>query len=241
MKSNIIYSDEMLNAYIDEELGRNDHINISATMALDCNLRARVEELRVVRSLVKISYEKLDLTPTSLPTNKQFGKIMLSVAASLILMVGTLAGWLANQFSSSPSLLDLAQTIENRTSIKTGKNNIMLHLSSNNKHQWKVVLDEIVQTLDSANDKHSDVKVHLVTNGGAINVARLKNNPFAARIQNMMKKYPNFTMQVCRQTLERLYYSKNKKVKLVPGTEIVRSALGEVIKRRQEGWLYLKI
>jgi len=240
VKANIFYSDEMLNAYIDDELEQNDHINISAAMASDYNLRARVEELRVVRNLVKISYE-LDLNPSTLPTNKKFGKAMLGLAASLILMIGVLAGWVANQFSSTPSLLDLAQTIEKRTSIKTGKNNIMLHLSSNNRHQWKVVLDEIVQTLDSANERNSDIKVHLVTNGKAINVARLDNNPFAKRIRGMMKKYPNFTIQVCRQTLERLYYSKNKKLKLLPGTEIVRSALGEVIKRRQEGWLYLKI
>ena len=241
MKSNVIYSDEILNAYIDDELQQSDYLNISSALAKDLNLRSRVEELRVVRSLVKVSYEKLDTDTIGYTKKQHTNKGWLSIAASMILMLGVLTGWLMNQYTASPTLFDMAHTIENRTTEKIGKSNIMLHLSSDNRYRWKVVLDEIEQTLVSADEKQSDLQVHLVTNGKAVKVARLNNNPFATRIQQMMKKYPNFTMQVCRQTLERFYYSKNKAVNLLPGAEVVRSALGEIIKKRQQGWLYLKI
>jgi len=240
VNSNVIYSDEILNAYIDNELDQNDYVNISSALVTDQNLRTRVEDLRAVRSLVKECYQRLDsgsIDPVKSPNNKAW----LSIAASMILMLGILTGWLINQYSTSPTLFDIAHTIENRSTEKIGKSNIMLHLSSKNRYRWKVVLDEIEQTLISANKKDFNLQVHLVTNGEAIKVAHLDNNPFASRIQNMMNKYPNFTMQVCRQTLERLYYSKNRSVKLLPGAEVVRSALGEIIKKRQQGWLYLKI
>ena len=241
MKSNVFYSDEILNAYIDNELQHSDYSNISAALAVDSELRTRVEELRVVRSLVQISYKKIDFDTDKHAFQPGPNRLWQSIAASIILVVGLTAGWLANQYSASPTLLELAQTIESRASSKLGKNNIMLHLSTSNRYRWKIVLDEIEQTLVSAEKKHSKVNVHLVTNGDAINVARLENNPFSTRIQRLMEKYPNFSMQVCRQTLERLYYSKKKKVKLLPGAEVVQSALGEVIKKRRQGWLYLKI
>jgi len=241
VNTNVLYSDEMLNAYIDDELHHDDYVTISAALTTDHVLRARIEKLRVVHSLVQVSYRELEMDDAIYLKSRFLERTQLALAASLFLMVGALLGWMVNHYYTSPSLFDMAHTIENRTSAKAGKSNIMLHLSSDNPYRWKVVLDEIEQALVSASTHHSDLQVHLVTHGKAIKVAQLEKNPFADRIQHMMKKYPNFTIQVCRQTLERMYYSKNKSVKLLPGAEIVRSALGEIIKKRQQGWLYLKI
>ena len=91
MNSDTLYSDEMLNAYIDGELKKSVALKLSETLLTDLTLRARIEELRIIRDLVRLSYNRKTCKEI-----RYFGILFknaraLSVAVSVLILVGILS------------------------------------------------------------------------------------------------------------------------------------------------------
>jgi len=236
--------DELLNAYIDNELDRSMALKISALIARDSGLRARMEELRTVKDLTRLSYapatEKAS-TPVIMAYLKN--RWFLPSAASLLFFVGALGGWFANSHSEKNSLLSIATHVDDTRNTAAGntERNVMIHVTSQDKFRWKIILGEIERTLRKARASGKNFKLQLVTNGKGIGLIRKSNNDFAEKLHQLIKTYPNFAVQACAQTIKRLYKEKHTRFQVLPGVRVVPSAIGEVIDKRRNGWVYIKI
>ncbi len=237
--------DELLNAYIDNELDKPEALRISTLISQDSGLRARVEELRTVKDLTRLSYAPRSRKPSA-PIIMAYlkNRWFLPSAASLLLFVGALGGWFANYQSAKNSLLGIATHIDDtHTTAAAGKanRNVMIHVTSQDRFRWKIILGEIEKTLKAARAAGEHFKLQLVTNGKGIGLIRNNNDDFARKLRQLIKTYPNFAVQACAQTIKRLHKKNHTRFQVVPGVRVVPSAIGEVIDKRRNGWVYIKI
>jgi len=72
----------------------------------------------------------------------------------------------------------------------------------------------------------------LVTNAG---------NEYNRRLQKLQLKYQNLVVMACGQTLKRFKRSTGKPVDLLPDTNVVTSAINQIVKRQKQGWSYIRI
>jgi len=90
-------SNEHLNAYLDNELDSDERGEVMAALETDAALAKRLCELRNVKELTQFAYS---FPPTSRQAklHRKFGKqySAMAIAATLLLTVGTAAGWLAH-------------------------------------------------------------------------------------------------------------------------------------------------
>ncbi|MCK5721001.1 MAG: hypothetical protein KAI84_00555, partial [Gammaproteobacteria bacterium] len=61
------------------------------------------------------------------------------------------------------------------------------------------------------------------------------------RLQNLQLKYENLAVLVCGQTLKRVQREQGKKLNLLPNTNVVSSAINQIVKRQKNGWSYIRI
>lgn len=242
MNSDTLYSDEMLNAYIDGELKKSAALNLSEALLTDLTLRARVEELRVIRDLVRLSYNRQTCKEI-----RYFGILFkntraLSLAVSVLIIVGILSSVTTSYVSKSKTIYDIATAVDNIKSNKNKARNVMVHVTSADKYRWKIILNEIEKSLIMAESKGETFKLRLVTNAKGMGLVKhSKKNPFSKRLQKLIAEHPNFAVKVCKQTLERIESRSKRKFKVIPGAQIIPSALGEVIEKRKKGWIYIKL
>ena len=60
-----------------------------------------------------------------------------------------------------------------------------------------------------------------------------------ASLERLREAYPNLTYIACHQTADRLR-EKGVRVKLLPGVHFAPTALDEIVKRMQQGWVYIR-
>lgn len=60
------------------------------------------------------------------------------------------------------------------------------------------------------------------------------------RLARLRASYPSLALVACGQTAQRLRDS-GVEVRLLPGTTVATSALGQIVRRMQQGWAYVRI
>ena len=100
-------------------------------------------------------------------------------------------------------------------------------------------LDEVEDVLRSARSTHRSIEVEIVANGTGLDLLHAGITPYAARVAAMRAEFPNLGLVACGQTLQRLR-EQGIAVELLPGTEVAPSALDQVVKRLQTGWVYVR-
>mgnify|MGYP000052599505 CR=1 FL=1 len=63
--------------------------------------------------------------------------------------------------------------------------------------------------------------------------------PSLEKLEQLLAAYPNLAYVACNQTLDRLR-EKGGTVSLLPGVHVAPTALDEIVKRLQEGWVYIR-
>jgi len=98
------FSDEFLNAFVDDQLGADEKSRVYAQLNQDENTKRAVCELRTMHELVQFAYKDLPSAPRhSLGVGRE-NRLNMAVAASVTLVLGLVIGWVLHQ----PSARDLA-------------------------------------------------------------------------------------------------------------------------------------
>jgi hypothetical protein len=243
MINNEDFSDEILNAFIDDELSHDERTQILSALRQNEDLTQRVCNLQKVRGLVQLAYanETLPQSQNSNVNNSFSSKYRL--VAGILLFVGVFIGWYANQtYHSGYSSLNIAN---NARIIPANKKNetwqVMLHVSNNDPRRFDVLLSETEYLLESHKNNNQPIKIELLANGKGINLLKAGASSQAKRLNMLTKKYNNLMLSVCGKTLQRLQQDTGNKITLLPKTNIVRSAINQVTKRQKEGWSYIRI
>jgi len=243
MDSNKPYSDEHLNAFIDDQLGTSEKAELLDALRHDAELSQRVCKLQKIHNLVQLSYESIEV-PEHYQMDKkpvEQSKLKWVVAASVLLVVGTITGWYTNEAVSPKNLYDLAEIKQHSGPAKNDKWQLMLHVSSANTNRLNLVLDEAESLLQEYAAASKNLQLEILTNSEGIalvtNNQRLYNN----RLQNLQAKYDNLVVVACGETLKRIQKTQGKPVDLLPRTSVVTSAIKQIVKRQKQGWSYIRI
>ena len=219
-------SREMQNAFVDGQLDAADWTALVERMGNDEALRRRVCELRTLKDMVKGAYADARPRGTA-PAADRRGWARVAALA----LVFALAGWLAHDATDRGQAAAAKRELAAR--------GLVVHLASSRGEVVDTALQEVEDYLRDAHAAGRKVKVEIVANQTGLDILRAGKSPYAKQLERLRAAYPNLTYIACHQTADRLR-EKGVKVKLLPGVHFAPTALDEIVKRMQQGWVYIR-
>ena len=238
------YSDEHLNAFIDGELDAVEKAEILDAVRHDAELSQRVCKLQKLHNLIQLSYQSVEIPEHHKTTGDltQSAKLKWFAAASFFLAIGSIAGWISHQTMSSDSLIDIAQVTHTPAATNNAEQwKLMLHVSTANPNRLNIVLNEAEALLEEYAKSSRKLELEILANSEGLALVSNNGKGYNKRLQNLQQKYENLAVMVCGETLKRIQRTQGKKLKLLPNTNVVSSAISQVVKRQQSGWSYIRI
>lgn len=241
MEANEI-SDEILNAYLDNELANSEREMVIKAIKTNDSIGQRLFQLDQVRNMVRMAYQEPEVETSSPNKNNNTVSRITTIAASIILSVGFVFGWVLHSSQTPQSLTSIANDYFENTSVQQDQTwNILVHVTSDDPYRLKVVLDETESILQTYENKQQSVSIRILANGPGLNLLRDDKSPYAQQISSLQSKYDNIVFAACAKAIDRLEIEKGIQVQLLPNTQIAPSAVNEVLNRQKEGWTYIKI
>ncbi|MGD8999044.1 MAG: hypothetical protein PVF75_01400 [Granulosicoccaceae bacterium] len=229
-------SDEILNAYIDDELDDDDRQRVLDAIQHDKRLHARLCRLQQTRDMVRITYDDVGT-----PGNRQAPrrKHPASLAASLLIAAGVAGGWFLNSaFSDNVQpvneLMQYAQPAD-----KVWR--IVMHVNTLDDYLQNTLLEETEHAFETFKANNRELEVEIVAYGPGIEFLMPERSLYTDRIISMQKRYPNLTFTACERSYNRLKRKMGNEPKLIKNTKVAASGIREIIQRQQEGWHYIRL
>ena len=223
------FSEEQINAFVDDELDPEEKSRIYTEASRDADLDQRLCKQRKVKELVKFAYEDVPRAkrkgPSSLGRGGFWGR---ALAASLLLAVGLVFGFLGRP-AIDPGITSIATATEPQK--------YLLHVASGAPEDMAAALERAEYLLASSPDE-SMRQVEIVANEKGINLLRSDITQFATEISVLQAH--DVVFYACSKTIARLE-EDGVEVRLVPHAIAEYTALDRVVTRMQEGWQYEKI
>jgi uncharacterized protein len=229
------FSDEFLNAFVDDELATEEKSRAYLAMQQDDALSRQVCELRSLRDLVRLAYR--DVPP---PPARRGGRTMKlnAIAAGVALAVGVAIGWVLH---TPPSTLPVATTAPAVTVAGAEQMKVLIHISDGRPAHLKGALDEIENLARFYRTTGQNARIEVVTNGDGINLLRADTSPYAARVAQLQRDYDNLVFEACQNTLDSLRNERAITARLLPGVTVIDSGVAQIMRRQTQGWAYIQV
>lgn len=236
-------SEEMQNAFVDGQLDAAEWASVTERLERDELLREQVCELRTLKDMLRHAYAVPPMPQERTRLAAWPGWKTLAAASVAFAVLG----WFGNAWWAGAPALDPASAYALRGDWHALRgdwrsleaNRVLVHVSSGNREALGTALEEVEDLLRSARADRRNIEVEIVANSSGIDLLRAAASPHAQRIASLRREYSNLSLVACGQTLARLRES-GKPVDLLPGTAVAPSALEQVIKRLQGGWVYVR-
>jgi intracellular sulfur oxidation DsrE/DsrF family protein len=223
------FSEEQLNALIDDELDPEEKSRIFAEARDRPDLDQRLCKQRKVKDLVKLAYHDVPSPgrtgPAPLARAGMFGR---GLAAALLVAIGLAAGFVTHDALERPNDLAVVAAEPDR---------YLLHVASGDPLDMAAALERAEHLLTTAPEDELR-QVEIVANENGLNLLRSDVTQFATEISTLQAN--NVVFYACSKTIQRLE-ERGVDVVLVPHTIVEYTALDRVVTRMQEGWDYEKI
>lgn len=235
-------SDEYLHAFLDGELAADEREQALRRLEEDGDFKSKACELRSLKERVKGAYADLPPVPARRGMKRPFPLWRQALAAGVVLVMGLAGGWLAHDGSVGQPVYDrLAGLPDGYRHValagKVDTDKVVLHLDSNDPARLSAVLDLAEQLLDRRGERG---QVKIVVNSYGLNLLRQETSPYRDRISQMASRHRNLGFVACGQSIARLG-REGVVVDLLPEAHVVNSAIGEILDRMQQGWVYVKV
>jgi len=242
-RSTTQYSDEMLNAYLDNELHSDERKNILHDLRTDKELQDRLCQLEQVRNMVSIAYHEVpDPAMPDDNTRRGLTRKTAVAAGAVFAIVGALAGWMGHSYlKQDTSLVSLANQVQVNQPSSTQAWKVLLHVTSDEPHRLETLLNETEKILSEYDNRQQKVAIQVLANGKGLNLLRSDKSKYGKRIADLQKKYDNLIFMACAKAMSRVQQKTGNSVELLPATQIAPNALGEVLDKQRQGWTYIKI
>jgi intracellular sulfur oxidation DsrE/DsrF family protein len=254
------FSDEFLNAFVDNQLAPEEKSRAFIEISQDENLNRQVCELRKMHDLVQHAYREPPAPPTSKSSGPGRARINLrfGAVASVLLLLGIVAGREIrlptpnlNSISARASATEDTEvmgtyralsTTAAKTSVPDAKQaRVLIHVAHDDTAELGQALDDIEGLLTYYREKHQNARVEVVLNGKGLGLVRVDTSKFAKRISRLQKTYKNLTFAACQNTIDRLKREEGVTVRLLPGVTVIDSGMAEIMRRQNQGWTYLQV
>ena len=221
-------SDELLNAFADNELDGAEKAEVLERIAADEHLRAKVCETWHLKELVRSAHP---LGDKSDPKKKAERWRWLS----LLLAIGASSGWVAHG-DYNDTLIASAEL----RSIQARGGRVVLHIVSGNPDDIERTLRQVEQLAMAKSEDNRPLQVEVIANGPGIRVLQADYPQYASRIERMHDAYNNIRLVACNETMNRLR-ERGVAITLLPEVDVVPSAIEEIATRIDQGWRYLQV
>lgn len=248
MKNGKIFSDEIINKYLDGELDSSAEKVIIMASLDDLELRTHIRELRQVRALVRQALAVESPSKTTISKIFFQRRIVLSgVAASLLMILGGLISWglqptfsphSVQAFIGPDSIKTVPQLVSDHQS-HDGR--AILHINSADTKSMNVALDKAENMLAMYRNAGRVLRLEILVNAGGLKHFREDTTPFLERLASMQEDYGNLELLACKKTIAKLKRERRIEAKLVPGVKVVPSALDRILSRLNDGWSYIRV
>lgn len=227
-------SDELLNAFADNELDGAEKAEVLERIAADEHLRAKVCETWHLKELVRSAHP---LGDKSDPKKKaeRWRWLSLPLAACLLLAIGASSGWVAHG-DYNETLVSSAEL----RSIQAHGGRVVLHVVSSNPDDIERTLRQVEQLAVARSEDNQPLQLEVIANGPGIRVLQSNVPQYASRIEHMHDAYKNIRLVACNETMNRLR-ERGVEVTLLPEVDVVPSAIEEIATRIDQGWRYLQV
>lgn len=235
-------SNEFLNAFVDGELAADERAKALGLLEEDLGFKGQVCETRVLKELVRGAYGDL---PGQAPSSPQSWCTPLwgrALAAGLLLCLGLGGGWLARGQLDQPPIIDRLAGFPDgyqpiAFSSQVDHDKIVLHLDSADQSRMEAALDLAERLVAERGER---ARVEVVVNSYGLNLLRQDTSPLKARIDRLADQYGNLAFVACGQTIARLH-REGVEVRLIPEASVATSAIGEILERMRQGWVYVRV
>lgn len=134
-------------------------------------------------------------------------------------------------FSSSALFAQNSKNGKNKTATVL-QHKVVLHLTSNDTLAWKGLMNNIKNLKAGWGDS---VQIEVVTNGMGIQLLMKEKTTQQQKIDEFKSKGVIF--YACENTMREKNVTKDA---MIPATEFVPMGIGEIIKKEEKGWSYIK-
>jgi intracellular sulfur oxidation DsrE/DsrF family protein len=237
MKQDI--SDEMLGAYVDDELGADEKAHLLDRFATDASIRSRACELWQLKQMMRSAYT---YTPSRSKKNglsfrATTGRLPMAIAATCLMLVGMFSGWLAHE--RQDALRPDGLTAHQMDSIRANSSKVVLHLVSDEPERMEAAL-RMAEELASAKDRNGrPIQVELIANGPGVHLLRAGGSSYSERVVAQRLAHPNLQLLACRQTMDKLR-ERGVAVNLLSVVQEAPSAERVLAARLSQGWRYIQ-
>jgi len=238
------YSDEHLNAFIDNQLDTTEKAELIDELRYNSELSQRVCKLQKVHNLVQLSYQSIDIPEQYQNTDSKQpkSKVKWFAAASFLLALGIVMGWVSHQSMNANSISNIAKITHNPSLTNNADNwKLMLHVSTANPNKLNIVLNEAETMLKQYASSSRNLQLEILANSEGLALVSDNGKNYNQKLQRLQQKYNNLAVVVCGETLKRVQRKQGNKIKLLPETSVVSSAINQIVKRQQGGWSYIRI
>lgn len=226
-------SDEILNAYLDNELDPAERADLLDRIAADGELRGRTCELWQLKQMVRGAYPlarpkvRSSRQPFALPRWTQ------AIAAAVLLVFGALSGWFVHD-----RLAVEEQFAHQIDEIRADGGRVVLHLFSDEPARVEAALRKAEQLASARDRAGRPFRVEFLANGPGLHLLRSGGSAYAERVA-ALREHGNLRLIACREAMDRLR-ERGIDVSLLPGVEEAPSAEGELAARLTQGWRYVQ-
>lgn len=225
------FSEEHLNAYIDNQLDAEEAGEVLKALRGSPALNQRVCELRHMQDLMRHAYGDSAIPESrTVVKRRRWPRYLQGAAALLLLTVGAAAGWLAHDNDRSARVTLAAA--------QSRPQNIILHISTDDPLKVSDALDQAEQMLSRNKDK--PFQLEIVANGEGLNLLRARYSSYPERTEELIRNYNNLSVMACARTLQAIR-EQGGDVELLPHIGTTESALERVVDRLQDGWIYIRV
>ena len=238
-------SEEMLNAFVDNELEGAERDRIISLEASNPDVAKAICELRRLKNLVNAAREDEpeNISRISLHTPVRFR--FAYMAASFLLAVSVVIFSISDQkmpevayvpgsiYQDKGALIEVVSKKKNM--------NLVLHLKTAGSKQSTEILQLLDSVIQTSQRYNNNLQVEVVVSGPGLHLLQEKASNYIAQVSAIDAKHNNVTFIACGKTLQRLQEKTGKNIQVLKQALLVDSGPDWAQQRQEKGWSYYTI
>ncbi|VAW81296.1 hypothetical protein MNBD_GAMMA12-1502 [hydrothermal vent metagenome] len=237
-----LFTESQLHAFVDKQLDQSERAQILEAIRKDPELALLVSDIQRDKELLSLAYHHCTVPEhVKKRTPKPYWSTV--IAASVFLAISAIFGFIfsSHTFKQAPPEAPHTAfgTIQNFDFAHSNHHKVMIHVSSKNTTTLKQALDKAERILRYARDYKKSVKLAIVANAEGLELLR-EGSSFSARIKKLAQEYNNLQFKACGIAMETARLKEGHIPTLLPEALKVPNALGEILDKIKNGWIYLK-
>ena len=240
MKRESNFSDEFLNAFVDDQLAADEKSRVYPHISADEALSRQVCELRKLRDLVQLAYKDLVPPPVRHSASAARRRFGFGIAASLLVVASMVGGWFLHDRFPAPEYHSIDSMAQTGAWIDNDPVKIVVQVSDGSPSHTKQVLDDVEGLLQLYRSTGQAARVEVIANGDGLALLRSDVSTAPERVRQMQANYENLTFVACQNSIDRLKRDKGIVAKLRPGVAVIDSGVAQLMRRQHQGWAYIQ-